>query len=78
MDKEMDIRKLDQESLDAISGGEKITYEEAWNTLPHADRQVCPYCGGMRTVYMGTCDDAAHRFDLVRCTGCRQRYVLER
>ena len=71
-----DIRVLDPESIESVSGGGKITFEEAWDTLPHADRQVCPACGGMRTVWMGTCDDPAHRFDLVRCTGCKQRYVL--
>ena len=74
----MDIKVLDMESMDAVSGGEKITYEEAWNTLSHADRQVCPHCGCMNVMFMGTCNDAAHRFDLVRCTGCRQRYVLEK
>ena len=38
------INELNKESLDKVAGGEKITYEEAWNTLPHSDSTECPHC----------------------------------
>ena len=69
------INELNKESLDKVAGGEKITYDEAWNTLPHSDSTECPHCGCKANKFMGTSMEATRAFDLMRCGKCCQRFV---
>ena len=76
--KKLNVMELNKESLEKVTGGEKITYAEAWNTLPHSDSIECPHCGCKANKYMGTCMDENMYFDLMRCGRCCQRFVYER
>lgn len=77
-DKNTNIRELNAENMEQVTGGDKISYAEAWTTLPHIDHMECPHCKCVPGVYMGTGTHENHTFDLMRCRACCQRYVLEK
>ena len=70
--------ELEKEKLEDIAGGEKLSAEQAWTTLPHSDSYECPHCGCKANKYMGTYNYGTHDFDLIRCGRCAQRFVAHR
>ena len=70
--------ELEKEKLEDIAGGDKLTPEEAWTTLPHSDFNECPHCGCRANKYMGIYEYAGRGFNLMRCGRCAQRFVAYR